>query len=63
MTKTELEESETPLEKTHALLATAIDAQPPGAEARYLARLVLLLMNELKYSESALKLIEVAHEK
>jgi hypothetical protein len=62
MTNAELEVGENALEKAHALLAAAIDAQAPGAEASYLARLVLLLMNELKYSESALKLIEAAHE-
>ena len=50
------------LEQAHALLVAAINAQAPGAESRYLARLVLLLMNELKYSDSALKLIDAAQQ-
>ncbi|HZO22170.1 MAG TPA: hypothetical protein VFB37_06655 [Steroidobacteraceae bacterium] len=50
------------LERAHALLVAAIDSQPPGTEALYLARLALLLLNELDCSERALGLIEAARQ-
>ena len=53
---------DTGLEHAHALLVTAINAQAPGTEARYLARLALLLLNELRFSDRALSLIEVAQQ-
>jgi hypothetical protein len=62
MKTVEVETPDSALEQAHGLLVTAINAQAPGAEARYLARLVLLLLNELKFSASALKLIEAAQE-
>jgi hypothetical protein len=52
-----------PLEEANALLVAAINAQAPGSEAHYLARLVLLLLQELRFSDSALKLIEVAEQR
>lgn len=60
MTMTDTEPPDSPLEKAHALLAEAIDTQPPGTEARYLARLVLLLLNELEFSDAALQQIRIA---
>ena len=56
------ETSDSALEQAHALLVTAINSQAPGAEARYLSRLVLLLLNELKFSDSAIKLIKAAQQ-
>ena len=52
--------TDTPLERAHAMLVTAINAQPPGAEATYLARLALLLLHELAFSDRALELIREA---
>ncbi len=51
---------DTSLERAHAALVAAIDAQAPGTEAAYLARLALLLLQELGYSSRALQLIETA---
>jgi hypothetical protein len=51
------------LEQAYARLVAAINAQPAGGEARYLARFALLLLERLQFSDSALQLIEVAHEK
>lgn len=62
MTPAESEAPDTPLEQAHARLVAAINAQAPGTEASYLARLVLLLLNELHCSDSALKLIELAKQ-
>jgi hypothetical protein len=62
MTDGAWEQPDTPLERAHARLVAAIDAQPPGSEALYLARLVLLLLDELRCSEAALALIEAARE-
>jgi hypothetical protein len=62
MNTTDDEEPDSPLERAHALLVAAINNQAPGTEARYLARLGLLLLNELGYSDSALKLIQLAHD-
>lgn len=53
---------DTGLEQAHALLVAAINAQAPGTEARYLARLAMLLLNELQFSQRALSLIETARE-
>lgn len=44
---------DTLLEEAYARLVAALNAQPPGAEAAYLARVVLILMNELQYSDAA----------
>jgi hypothetical protein len=60
MTTLEVEAPDSPMEQAHALLVAAINAQAPGAEAHYLSRLVLLLLNELKFSAAAIKLIETA---
>lgn len=54
---------DTRLERAHALLVSAINNEPPGTEASYLARLALLLLNELQYSDQALSLIETARQK
>jgi hypothetical protein len=62
MTTVEVEGPNSALEQAHAQLVAAINAQAPGAEARYLSRLVLLLLNELKFSDSALKLIDAAQQ-
>jgi hypothetical protein len=62
MTTVEVETPDSVLEQAHALLVAAINAQAPGTEARYLSRLVLLLLNELKFSASAIKLIEAAQQ-
>jgi hypothetical protein len=62
MNTTDDEEPDSPLERAHALLVAAINNQAPGTEARYLARLGLLLLNELGYSDSALKLIQLAQD-
>ncbi|HEY3786042.1 MAG TPA: hypothetical protein VGL55_12235 [Steroidobacteraceae bacterium] len=56
------ESPDTPLERAHELLVSALNKEPPGTEARYLARLVLLLLNELQYSGRALSLIETARQ-
>ena len=60
MTQELSDEPDTPLELAHARLVAAINGQPPGSEADYLARLALLLLNELGCSERALALIESA---
>jgi len=52
--------ADTALEKANAALVAAIDSQAPGSEAAYLARLALLLLQELQCSSRALELIEVA---
>ena len=62
MTTAEVETSDSVVEQAHALLVAAINAQAAGAEARYLSRLVLLLLNELKFSDSAIKLIKTAQQ-
>ncbi|MGH8140344.1 MAG: hypothetical protein ACREVV_19370 [Steroidobacteraceae bacterium] len=63
MTTTDLEDADSALERAHGLLVAAINSQAPGAEARYLARLALLLLKELQYGDTALELIRVAmHE-
>lgn len=41
-------------------LVAAIDAEPEGGEARYLARLVLLLLEQAGYAPEAMALIEQA---
>ena len=51
------------LEQAYAALVAAINAQPAGGEARYLARLALLLLAQLQFSDAALRLIELAREK
>lgn len=53
---------DSPLERAHALLVSAINDQAPGTEARYLARLALLLLHELRFTDRALGLIEAARE-
>ena len=60
MTTVAAQAADAPLERAHAMLVAAINAQAPGAEARYLARLALLLLNELQFSDAALKLIAAA---
>ena len=60
MTTAEAEESDSSLEQAHARLVAAINAQAPGSEASYLSRLVLLLLHELEFSDSALRLIDAA---
>jgi hypothetical protein len=56
------ETSDTRLEQAYSLLVAALNAEPAGGEARYLARLALLLLNELHYGERALSLIETARQ-
>ena len=62
MTDGAFDQPDTALERAHARLVAAINAQPEGSEALYLARLVLLLLDELRCSEAALALIEAARE-
>lgn len=55
MTQREIDAAaNTPLEDAYSLVVAALNAQTPGTEAQYLARVVLLLLDELRYSESAL---------
>jgi hypothetical protein len=48
------------VDEAYERLVAAIDAEPDGGEARYLARLVLLLLEQADYAPEAMALIEDA---
>lgn len=52
--------SDTALDGAFQKLVAAIDGEPPGEEAAYLARLALLLLDHAHYASGALALIDVA---